>query len=96
MPSVAKFARLNLKGLTILWIKKTRTWDATVVTYATVTMWNSLGQCHQDQNILLTHHCAYPIPGFLASSSYPVIELQIFPYLKNLLLYVLIDAWCLD
>ena len=36
MPSVAKFAILNLKGLTMLWIKKTRAWDATVVTFDNV------------------------------------------------------------
>ena len=36
MPSVAKFARLNLKGLTILRIKKTRIWDATVMTFDNV------------------------------------------------------------
>ena len=36
MPSVAKFARLNLKGLTILRIKKTRIWDATMMTFDNV------------------------------------------------------------
>ena len=36
MSTVAKFARLNLKGLAILRIKKTKTWDATVVTFDNV------------------------------------------------------------
>ena len=34
--NIAKFAILNLKGLTMLWIKKTRAWDATVVTFDNV------------------------------------------------------------
>ena len=38
---------------------------------------------------------SYPIPGFLAYSSHPLIELQVFLYLKNILLYVLThdDVW---
>ena len=43
MPSVAKFARLNLKGLTLLRIKKTRTGDATV--WKLLTIWHNLCQC---------------------------------------------------
>ena len=62
MPSVEKFARLNLKGLTILRIEKL------------LTMWHNLDQCHKVQHILLTCHCNYPTPGFLVSSSHPLIR----------------------
>ena len=86
MLSVAKFSRLNLKELTILRVKKTK---HEMQLCWLLTMWQNLGQ---DQHILLTHHCANPIPGFLVSSSHPLSQLQIFPYLKILLLYVLIHA----
>ena len=48
-------------------------------------MWHSLRHCCLEQ--LLTNHYTYPIPGFFVSSSYPLKELQISPYLKNLLLF---------
>ena len=58
-------------------------------------MSHNLCHCHQDQRILLTHHFPYLMPGFLVYSSHPLIELQVFPYLKNILLYVLThdDVW---
>ena len=69
MPSVEKFARLNLEGLTILRIE-----NSEMQLWSLLTMWHNLDQCHKVQHILLTCHCNYPTPGFLVSSSHPLIR----------------------
>ena len=53
-------------------------------------MRHNLGQYHQDQHILLTHYCDYPIQGFLLSSSNRITELHFFSDQNIFLIYVMV------